>query len=58
MNTLPLIGMLILDFLLTTFCFWFVSLLLPSLGIPLTFAFSWGKAVVVWLICKVIKLIF
>lgn len=56
MDTLLLIGGLILDFLSIAFCFWLVTLLLPFLGI--TFAFTWGRAIVVWLICKVIKLIF
>ena len=56
MDTLILIVALILDFLLIAFCFWLVTLLLPLLGI--TFAFTWGRAIVVWLICKIIKLIF
>ena len=47
--------MLLLDFALTTFCFWLVTLLLPVLG--LTIAFTWGKAIVVWIICKVIKIL-
>jgi len=56
MDTLLVIGALILDFLLIAFCFWLVTLLLPLLGI--TFAFTWGRAIVVWLICKIIKVIF
>ena len=47
--------LLILDFLLTSLGFWLVTLLLPCLGI--TFAFTWGKALVVWVICKVFKLL-
>lgn len=46
---------LILDFLITSLGFWLVTLLLPCLGI--TFAFTWGKALVVWVICKVFKLL-
>lgn len=46
---------LVLDFLLTSFGFWLVTLLLPYLGI--TFAFTWGKALVVWVICKVFRLL-
>ena len=42
-------------FLVTSVGFWLVTLLLPYLGI--TFAFTWGKAFVVWAICKVFKLL-
>ena len=45
----------VLDFLLTSLGFWIVTLLLPCLGI--TFAFTWGKALVVWVICKVVRLL-
>ena len=45
---------LIADFLLTTLGFWLITLCLPWLGI--TFAFSWGRAFVIWLIFKIIKL--
>jgi hypothetical protein len=53
---LLIIGALVIDFLIVAFCFWLVTLLLPFLGI--TIAFSWGKAIVIWVICKVIKLLF
>lgn len=45
----------ILDFLLTSLGFWIVTLLLPYLGI--TFAFTWGKALIIWVIYKVFKLL-
>lgn len=44
----------IVDFLLTTLGFWLITLCLPCLGI--TFAFSWGRAFVLWLIIKIIKI--
>ena len=46
---------LIISFLLTTLCFWLVTLLLPYLG--LTFEFTWLRALVVWVICMIIKTI-
>jgi hypothetical protein len=50
------IGILFVDFLFTTICFWLLTLLLPLIGI--TFAFSWGKAIIVWIIIKILKLVF
>lgn len=51
-----MIAFILLDFLLTTVCFWLLTILLPFIGI--TIAFSWGKAIIFWLICKVIKMLF
>ena len=53
---LECIGMLFIDFLVTTICFWLVLLLLSIIGVAIPF--SWGKAIVVWIICKIIKLLF
>ena len=56
MDALELILAWFIDFLITTICFWLVLLLLSIIGISV--AFSWGKAIVVWIICKIIKLLF
>lgn len=50
------IGILFVDFIIVTICFWLITLLLPLIGI--TFAFSWGKAIIAWIIVKILKLVF
>jgi hypothetical protein len=56
MGILELIVALVIDFLFVTICFWLVTLLLSAVGV--TLVFTWGKAIVVWVICKIIKLLF
>jgi hypothetical protein len=56
MDALELILAWFIDFLITTICFWLVLLLLSIIGVAIPF--SWGKAIAVWMIVKVLKLLF
>lgn len=48
--------LLIIDFLFISFGFWVITLVLNALGIAITF--TWSLAFGVWVILKMLKLIF
>lgn len=56
MELLALIFVFVLDFLLTSFCFWLITFVLSACGLAV--AFTWGWAFAFWVICKILKLIF
>ena len=45
-----------LDFIITAFCFWLITVVLSCMGLAI--AFSWGWAFGFWLITKILKLLF
>lgn len=55
MEFFALVFILLLDFLLTAFGFWLITLVLGVMGIAV--AFTWGWAFAFWVIIKIIKLI-
>jgi len=54
MEFFALVFILALDFLLTAFGYWLVTLVLGVMGVAVTF--TWGWAFAIWVIIKIIKL--
>ena len=46
---------LVLDFLLTSFVFWLITLALTAFGVQVIF--TWGLALAFWIIIKCIRLL-
>ena len=54
MKLFAVVLVLILDFLLTAFGFWLITLVLGAMGVSIVF--TWGWAFAIWVIIKIIKL--
>ena len=55
MGILAVLIALVLDFLLTSFVFWLITLVLTAFGVQVVF--TWGLAFAFWVIIKCIRLL-
>lgn len=56
MELLAILAILFLDFALTALGIWVITIILSTFGLAITF--SWGLAFGVWVIMRIIKMIF